>query len=162
MSCEHMWAGRCTGYGQVSSYHICAEATGHGDDHVCACGREYDPDATSPNADHFVNVDDAIAEASAGQVPEHPGPGEDGGIPVVDHGDPLPTPEPGPVPGEDGGLPVVAHPAGAAGPYDPSEHNVDEVVAYLDDADDAEFARVIAAEKAGKARKTILDLAEDV
>lgn len=43
--------------------------------------------------------------------------------------------------------------------YDPSEHNVDQVTEYLEGADDAERERVIAAEKDGKARKTILDLA---
>ncbi|MFY9263236.1 MAG: trigger factor [Actinomycetaceae bacterium] len=42
--------------------------------------------------------------------------------------------------------------------FDPSAHKVDDVVAYLNDADDAEKARVLAAEKAGKARKTILAL----
>lgn len=47
-------------------------------------------------------------------------------------------------------------------PFDPSEHDAPEVIAYLDalgtdDSDSvAEFDRVIAAEQAGKARKTIL------
>ncbi|MBK3563219.1 MULTISPECIES: hypothetical protein [unclassified Streptomyces] len=47
-------------------------------------------------------------------------------------------------------------------PFDPSKHDAPEVLAYLDSlgADDsdavAEFARVIAAEREGKARKTIL------
>ncbi|MGW3442179.1 hypothetical protein [Streptomyces sp. NPDC001076] len=48
-------------------------------------------------------------------------------------------------------------------PYEPSAHNADEVIAYLDsldrDTDEgrAEFARVIAAERGGKDRKTITD-----
>ncbi|SDU82307.1 trigger factor [Arcanobacterium phocae] len=47
----------------------------------------------------------------------------------------------------------------AAGEFDPSAHKVDEVIAYLEAADDAEKARVLEAEKAGKARKTIMALA---
>lgn len=43
--------------------------------------------------------------------------------------------------------------------FDPSDHTVAEVKAYVAEADDAEKARVIEAEKAGKARKGILDLA---
>lgn len=48
-------------------------------------------------------------------------------------------------------------------PFDPSEHNADEVIAYLDSLmnedthDPAEHARVIAAERDGKNRKTITD-----
>lgn len=48
------------------------------------------------------------------------------------------------------------------GPFDPSKHDVGEVIAYLDSlgTDDsdavAEFDRIIAAEHDGKARKTIL------
>ncbi|MDX3582533.1 hypothetical protein [Streptomyces europaeiscabiei] len=48
-------------------------------------------------------------------------------------------------------------------PFDPSEHNADEVIAYLDALDredpdgQAEHARVIAAERDGKNRKTITD-----
>lgn len=47
--------------------------------------------------------------------------------------------------------------------FDPSGHNADEVIAYLDslDTDDseavAEFERVIAAERNGKNRKTITE-----
>ena len=47
--------------------------------------------------------------------------------------------------------------------FDPSEHNADEVLSYLDSlgTDDsdavAEFQRVIAAERDGKNRKTITD-----
>ena len=54
-------------------------------------------------------------------------------------------------------------PGPEAPPFDPSEHNADEVIAYLDtlDPDDAdavaEFERVIAAERDGKNRKTITD-----
>lgn len=46
------------------------------------------------------------------------------------------------------------------GAFDPAAHKVDEVVAYLETASDEEKARVIEAEKAGKARKGILALAE--
>ncbi|MGY0023749.1 hypothetical protein ACVHNB_32870 [Streptomyces sp. YJ-C3] len=43
-------------------------------------------------------------------------------------------------------------------PFDPAEHDAPEVIAYLDaHADDEdEVARVLDAEKAGKARKTVL------
>lgn len=47
-----------------------------------------------------------------------------------------------------------------AGEFDPSAHKVDEVIAYIESADDAEKARVLDAEKAGKARKTIMALAD--
>jgi hypothetical protein len=43
-----------------------------------------------------------------------------------------------------------------AGEFDPSAHTVDDVIAYLDSADDAERDRVLAAERDGKARKTLL------
>lgn len=39
--------------------------------------------------------------------------------------------------------------------FDPSLHTVADVLAYLDSVDDTERARVIDAERAGKARKTI-------
>ncbi|MEE6295199.1 hypothetical protein [Georgenia wangjunii] len=39
----------------------------------------------------------------------------------------------------------------------PSQHNVEEVVAHLEAADPAERARVLAAERSGKARRTVLD-----
>ena len=42
---------------------------------------------------------------------------------------------------------------------DPSNFKVAQVKAYLETADDDEFARVISAEKKGEARKGILDLA---
>lgn len=41
--------------------------------------------------------------------------------------------------------------------YDPSEHSVDEVVAYLETADENEKERVLAAEAEGKARKGVLE-----
>ena len=41
--------------------------------------------------------------------------------------------------------------------FDPSEHNVEEVQAYLADADDTETQRVLDAEKAGKNRSTLVD-----
>lgn len=40
--------------------------------------------------------------------------------------------------------------------YDPSEHTVDEVVAYLETADGDEVTRVQDAERAGKGRKGVL------
>ena len=42
-------------------------------------------------------------------------------------------------------------------PFDPSEHDVPEVLAHLADADEDEQARVIAAERDGKNRKTITE-----
>jgi hypothetical protein len=47
----------------------------------------------------------------------------------------------------------------AAVSYDPAEHKAEEVVALLTDpdVDDAEKERVRAAEKSGKARKSVLD-----
>lgn len=48
---------------------------------------------------------------------------------------------------------------GGAVEFDPSEATVAEVQEYLEGADDEERARVIAAEEAGKARKTVLELA---
>lgn len=44
--------------------------------------------------------------------------------------------------------------------FDPSKATVDEVKEYLDGADADERERVLAAEAAGKGRKTILELAE--
>lgn len=40
--------------------------------------------------------------------------------------------------------------------FDPAEHNVDDVLAYLADADDAERNRVLGDERAGKNRKGIV------
>lgn len=42
-------------------------------------------------------------------------------------------------------------------PFDPAAHNVDDVVAHLETADDNERARVLEAEVAGKARKTVTE-----
>ncbi|HET6353390.1 hypothetical protein [Streptomyces sp.] len=42
-------------------------------------------------------------------------------------------------------------------PFDPSEHDVPDVLAHLADADEDEQARVIAAERDGKNRKTITE-----
>ncbi|MFB7776919.1 hypothetical protein [Streptomyces bauhiniae] len=61
------------------------------------------------------------------------------------------------------GMGVQTEPINPAAPeYDPAKYNQDDVLAYLDslvgkDSDsDAEFARVIAAERDGKKRKAIL------
>ncbi len=40
--------------------------------------------------------------------------------------------------------------------FDPREHTVEDVNAYLEDADPAEVQRVLAAEETGQARKGIL------
>lgn len=45
--------------------------------------------------------------------------------------------------------------------FDPSEHDAAEVKAYLADASPDEFVRVMDAEKAGKARKTVLEVTQD-
>lgn len=50
---------------------------------------------------------------------------------------------------------AAADAAAAAALFDPSEHDVVTVVAYLDEADEDEKARVIAAEAEGKNRVTI-------
>lgn len=42
------------------------------------------------------------------------------------------------------------------GGFDPSEHTVEEVQAHLENANDAERDRVLAAEKQGKKRTTLL------
>lgn len=44
--------------------------------------------------------------------------------------------------------------------FDPAEHTISEVEAYLEEAEDDERARVFAAEEAGKQRKGVLDLAK--
>jgi hypothetical protein len=49
------------------------------------------------------------------------------------------------------------HTSEPAAQYDPADYTVDEVIAYLDKADDAEIARVKEAEKTGKKRTTILN-----
>lgn len=43
--------------------------------------------------------------------------------------------------------------------FDPAEHSVAEVLSYLDTVGETEHARVIAAERSGKNRKTITDTA---
>lgn len=43
------------------------------------------------------------------------------------------------------------------GLFDPADHKIEEVQAYLADADEAERDRVLAAERDGKARVTILN-----
>lgn len=48
----------------------------------------------------------------------------------------------------------------ANGDFDPSAHTVGEVLEYVESADDAEKARVLEAEKAGKARKGIVSKLE--
>lgn len=52
-----------------------------------------------------------------------------------------------------------AQPTGSAGAqpvYDPEVHNVEDVQKYLAGADEAERARVVAAERAGKNRSSIV------
>lgn len=44
-----------------------------------------------------------------------------------------------------------------AGPFDPSEHGVPDVLAYLKSADPEERVRVLEAEGEGRARKTIME-----
>lgn len=44
--------------------------------------------------------------------------------------------------------------------YDPADHNADEVIEYLDTASAEERERVLAAEKDGKARKSVLSSTE--
>lgn len=55
----------------------------------------------------------------------------------------------------EGEVPASAEPA----EFDPTLHKVDDVIAYLVEADDDERARVIEAEAAGKARKGITEWA---
>jgi hypothetical protein len=57
------------------------------------------------------------------------------------------------------GYKIGEAPAEDEGPFNPVRHNVDEVQAYLADADEAERTRVLDAEKArgDKARKTIVE-----
>lgn len=69
-------------------------------------------------------------------------------------------PAPAPAPTQD---PVVTTPTPGsavtvqAEAFDPAGHTVDEVLAHLGEADDAERERVLAAEKDGKARKGVLE-----
>ncbi|MDX2539801.1 hypothetical protein PV437_42610 [Streptomyces scabiei] len=53
--------------------------------------------------------------------------------------------------GSEGGEEPAAHP-----PFDPSQHDAPSVLEYLAEAGEAETARVLAAEAAGKNRKTIM------
>lgn len=64
---------------------------------------------------------------------------------------------------------TVETPQEPAGPFDPSKHTVEEIRAYVDglddsdpDARDAEFARVVEAERAGKGRKSFLESVEGI
>ena len=41
--------------------------------------------------------------------------------------------------------------------FDPAAHKAEEVVAYVADAPEAEAARVLEAEKSGKARKSVVE-----
>lgn len=56
---------------------------------------------------------------------------------------------------------TTRQPIGPAGDdpnaFDPSKHSVEDVNAHLEQADEAERERVLTAEAAGKARKTILE-----
>jgi hypothetical protein len=52
---------------------------------------------------------------------------------------------------------VLARLGGGTVEYDPLRYSVDEVNDYLDDADDAEKARVLAAERATQHRRAILE-----
>ncbi|MFJ3258490.1 hypothetical protein ACIPK9_37385 [Streptomyces sp. NPDC086771] len=51
----------------------------------------------------------------------------------------------------------MAHAEPAAPPFDPGAHDVPAVLAHLAEADETETARVLAAEAAGKNRKTIME-----
>lgn len=62
--------------------------------------------------------------------------------------------------GLDADAPVAAPvgpPPNVEGPFDPAEHTVAEVEKHLAGADDTERERVLAAERAGKARSSLLD-----
>jgi hypothetical protein len=60
----------------------------------------------------------------------------------------------------DPGEPRALTPPTETTPFDPSEHQAPEVLAYLKNADEAERQRVLTAEAAGKKRKTIIDSGE--
>ncbi|MGW7198461.1 hypothetical protein [Streptomyces chryseus] len=58
---------------------------------------------------------------------------------------------------------LVTGPAAAGGSaYDPAEHSVEDVLAYLDEADHDEAQRVLDAEAAGKDRVTITKLRDEI
>jgi trigger factor len=78
-------------------------------------------------------------------------------------GDPRPAGEWGPAgdqraAGEDApaGDPRPAGEATVTPSFDPTEHTVDEVKAYLDEANEDEATRIVEAEKDGKGRKSIV------
>lgn len=58
----------------------------------------------------------------------------------------------------DTGAPEDVH---TVAPFDPKDHTVDEVEAYLETVDDGEYLRVIEAEKAGKNRKAVVSLLDE-
>ncbi|MFJ2702980.1 hypothetical protein ACIO3R_07245 [Streptomyces sp. NPDC087428] len=61
-------------------------------------------------------------------------------------------------PAADGPLSMAqAEPAAPVAVFDPAAHDVPAVLAHLADADEDETQRVLAAEAAGKNRKTILE-----
>ena len=64
-----------------------------------------------------------------------------------------PAPTPSGAQGAEGAPPSPSAPA-----FDPTDHTVSEVLAYLERADVPERARVIDAERAGRARVTIVNL----
>lgn len=88
---------------------------------------------TTTNPDEANNVGQA-ATAVAQPTPETPG------------NDEVPNPETGEEPAEE---------------FDPSKATVEEVITYLDGADDAERQRVLDAEAAGKGRKGIAEYTAD-
>lgn len=107
-----------------------------------------------------VNVEDAHLWS---EHPTEPEQGEHLDAPsfeVLSVAEPVEVVPEGPLPVE-GALPDE-QPSGdqLADPYDPAEHTVAEVVTYLASADQAERTRVIEAEAAGKARKTITEWSE--
>jgi hypothetical protein len=63
-----------------------------------------------------------------------------------------------PAAGGESGPGGLAH--AKTGPYDPGEHDVAGVLEHLEAADEAETRRVLDAERAGKARKGVLDQAD--
>lgn len=54
---------------------------------------------------------------------------------------------------------VTPAPESTDGAYDPADHNYDEVIAHLESATDVERDRVLALERDGKKRKTVLEWA---
>lgn len=62
----------------------------------------------------------------------------------------------------DGPQEKPAEPTEPSEPFDPAKHSAEEVLTYLDSTtDEDEIARVLDAEQAGKARKTILQKGTD-